>query len=146
MAAGSVKLEGDRKLLRKLNDLKTSVQKKLLRRAVNKGSTPILKTIKKNAPRRTGFMKKAMARKVRTYKSGAVVAVMGPKREAVGTYNDRKYVPANVAHLVEGGHGGKRPAPPHPFVKPSFESTKEESINIVSSDLAAGIEQEARKP
>ena len=39
---------------------------------------------------------------------------------------------ARQAHLVEAGHGGPKPARPHPFMLPAFEAT-------TSAQLTAGI-------
>lgn len=38
-------------------------------------------------------------------------------------------------HLVEHGHGGTHPAPPHPFVRPAWDETKDQ----VERDIAAGL-------
>ena len=39
------------------------------------------------------------------------------------------------AHLVEFGHGGPHPAPPHPFIRPAWD----ELSGTVKSNLAAGL-------
>lgn len=43
---------------------------------------------------------------------------------------DRKKAPH--AHLVEFGHGGPHPAPPHPYLRPAMESTKGQVLQIIS--------------
>jgi len=35
----------------------------------------------------------------------------------------KRHVPGNVAHLVEGGHGGPQPAPAHPWMEPAFKAS-----------------------
>ena len=35
------------------------------------------------------------------------------------------HVPALIAHLVEFGHGGPKPAPAHPFIRPAWEDSLE---------------------
>lgn len=46
---------------------------------------------------------------------------IGTKEEAVGGY-------APHAHLVEYGHGGPAPAPPHPFVRSSYDRKEGEAF------------------
>lgn len=38
---------------------------------------------------------------------------------------DGEYYPA----FVEYGHGGPRPAPPHPFIRPAWDAKKDEAYN-----------------
>ncbi len=39
------------------------------------------------------------------------------------------------AHLVEFGHGGPKPAPPHPFVRPAWDEMKDQ----VNANIARGL-------
>jgi len=41
------------------------------------------------------------------------------------------------AHLVEFGHGGPHPAPPHPFVRPAWDEMKER----VKQDIKEGLKR-----
>lgn len=47
---------------------------------------------------------------------------IGAKEEAVGGY-------APHAHLVEYGHGGPAPAPPHPFVRLAYDRKGDEAYD-----------------
>lgn len=47
------------------------------------------------------------------------------------------------AHLVEFGHGGPRPAPPHPFVRPAWDEIKDEIKNDIATDMGKAIEGKA---
>jgi HK97 gp10 family phage protein len=44
------------------------------------------------------------------------------------------------AHLVEFGHGGPHPAPPHPFVRPAWDEMKDEVKANIKSGLKKLIE------
>lgn len=44
------------------------------------------------------------------------------------------------AHLVEYGHGGPHPAPPHPFMRPTWDSSKQEILEGIEQDLKQNIE------
>lgn len=41
------------------------------------------------------------------------------------------------AHLVEFGHGGPRPAPPHPFIRPAWDEVQE----TVRENIKTGIKK-----
>ncbi len=43
--------------------------------------------------------------------------------------------PLAYPYPVEYGHGGKHPAPPHPFFRPAFEAARSETRRIVNDGL-----------
>ena len=88
--------------------------------------------IKENAPLGpTGNLKKAAyAVVIPPSLKGAAVAFAGIR--------PRK---APHAHLVEFGHAGPHPAPAHPFVRPAWDSVKEE----VKQNIAAGLKKAVEK-
>lgn len=55
------------------------------------------------------------------------------------------HVPALIAHLVEFGHGGPKPAPAHPFIRPAWEDSREACIAAIRDTLEAGIVTELSK-
>ena len=92
------------------------------------GARKVRKRIKQNAPvGPTGNLKKAVYAKAlpETSKSVAV---------AFAGIRPRK---APHASLVEYGHGGPHPAPPHPFFRPAVDSVKDE----VKKDIADGLKK-----
>ena len=137
-------LDGERELGRLLRELPKAARKGL-RGAMNAAATPISKAAKKNAPRESGLLKRSIGKRVKTYSSGTVAAVIGARREVSGEYKGKKRVPANYAHLVEQGHGGPRPAQAHEFLKPAFDANVEKAIDIASDKLRDVVEREARK-
>lgn len=46
---------------------------------------------------------------------------------------DRKKAPH--AHLVEMGHGGPHPAPPHPFLRPAFDAMRSAAEAVVGREI-----------
>ena len=46
-------------------------------------------------------------------------------------WDDGDYYPA----FVEYGHGGPRPAPPHPYVRPAFDARQDEAFAIIRNGL-----------
>lgn len=72
----------------------------------------------------TGNLKKGIkVGGVRTSKNGRTITVGIHRRDFSGD----DYYPA----YVEYGHGGPRPAPPHPFIRPAFDLKKDEAWNTV---------------
>ena len=47
----------------------------------------------------------------------------------------KRHQNARHAHLVEGGHGGPHPAPPHPFWEPAVQAHGEEAVNSLEDTL-----------
>jgi len=50
---------------------------------------------------------------------------------------DRKKAPH--AHLVEFGHGGKHPAPPHPFLRPAFDAFRKAAVDMAGKEISERI-------
>lgn len=42
---------------------------------------------------------------------------------------------AHHAHLVEGGHGGPHPAPPHPFWEPAVKAHGEDAVDALEVEI-----------
>lgn len=156
--------------------------KPVFRRAVTKATSPLLKAMKTKLigviavvdhegnvlhdtglVGQTGQMLKSLGRKVKSYPSGTVVGMVGPRtgfaipirpRERDSTVKRKDgsvakkgetimHDPAKIGHLVEFGHGGIHPAPPHPFARPAFEESKSEMTLILQAETASGLERVA---
>ena len=111
------------KLIKEVNDEK---QKLLLSQA-----RIVRDKIRARAPRGpTGILKKAV------YATSLPASLRGPAVAFAGI-RPRK---APHAHLVEYGHGGPHPAPPHPFVQPAWDSCKEEVRKNIELGLKKTVE------
>lgn len=89
------------------------------------GAEPIKEEMVRIAPvGATGNLQKGIkVGGVRTSKNGRTVTVGVHRRDFSGD----DYYPA----YVEYGHGGPRPAPPHPFIRPAFDLKKDEAWSTV---------------
>lgn len=99
---------------------------------LNAAAQPVLEAAQRNAPKRTGKLHEAI-------KVGKV------KKRAGGGYTikigSHKGDDAYYASWVEFGHGGPKPAAPHPFMRPAYDTTKDQAYAIIR----ARLEQEITK-
>jgi len=92
--------------------------------ALAEGAEVIAKEMRQLAPVKSGKLKNAIkVGKARNGRNGRQVTVGVHRRDFSGD----EYYPA----YVEYGHGGPRPAPPHPFIRPAFDLKKDEAWNTV---------------
>ena len=146
----TIELKGDKELKRLLKELGEKVAKRANRQGVNAGANPILRAARKSAPVATGLLKKSLIKKVKTYKSGNAVAVIGPSREVSSVIKTpsgktKKHVPANIAHLVHDGHGGPHPAKGNPFLRRAFEATVQKALGIWKQKVWEVLQKEVAK-
>lgn len=96
--------------------------------ALTAGAEAMLPYAKALSPVREGNMKRDL--KVgRKKKSGKRSSV------EVGVF----YPDSPYAHLVEGGHGGPKAAPAHPFLEPAAEMSEAEVIDAIMDVLTNGL-------
>ena len=92
--------------------------------ALAEGAEVIAKEMRQLAPVKSGKLKSAIkVGKARNGRNGRQVTVGVHRRDFSGD----EYYPA----YVEYGHGGPRPAPPHPFIRPAFDLKQDEAWNTV---------------
>ena len=92
--------------------------------ALAEGAEVIAKEMRQLAPVKSGKLKSAIkVGKARNGRNGRQVTVGVHRRDFSGD----DYYPA----YVEYGHGGPRPADPHPFIRPAFDLKKDEAWNTV---------------
>ena len=93
------------------------------------GAEPIKEEMVRIAPKgETGNLQRGIkVGGVRTSKNGRTVTVGVHRRDIDLSDKNGEYYPA----FVEYGHGGPRPAPPHPFIRPAFDLKKDEAWNTV---------------
>ena len=126
-----IKTKGFSDAANDLIKLSERVSNEGMNRALKAGAKIVFKEMRRQAridpKRRTGNLYKSI-------KTGKVLKTVrhtqyatekyikiGTKEEALGGY-------APHAHLVEYGHGGPAPAPPHPFVRPAFDRKEGEAF------------------
>lgn len=99
-------IEGTEELQKKLDKLESKIAKKIIRKAVGKGLTPIRKAARGMVAgrRRTGMLHRSLATRVKVYRSGAVWGGVGTDVQKSAEFpRYGKVVPSNYAHLVELG-------------------------------------------
>jgi HK97 gp10 family phage protein len=102
-------VEGLDVVMRAFHALKTSTQKKHLRKALGEASRLTLWAARAQTPKRSGLLYKSLGRKTKVYKSGVVVAIVGARRgfrKKVGERKDGRPImadPTKYLHLVELG-------------------------------------------
>lgn len=105
-------LSGMRPLLDRLAAFGEKVRKKVTRAMVAAGGRAVAKQAKRRAAKETGLLRRSIGSKVKTYGSGVVVAVVGPRlgfRKQVTRPRNRPHAgaqiadPVKYAHLVELG-------------------------------------------
>ncbi len=92
--------------------------------ALTAGAEIVAEKMRQLAPVKSGKLKNAIkVGKARNGRNGRQVTVGVHRRDFSGD----DYYPA----YVEYGHGGPRPAPPRPFIRPAYDLTKDEAWSIV---------------
>lgn len=118
-----IKVSGFDDLLNDLNRMAEKASGQAADRALKAGAKPIFEDMKRQAsidPKiRTGNLHESIkigSIKKAIRKSG----YKEMKRITIGSHRKEMQRMAPHAHLVEYGHGGPAPAPPHPFVRSAF--------------------------
>lgn len=137
MATQGVILLGDKKLIRKLNRLRTGITA-IVRGASSKALTPVNKAAKRAVPVATGLLKKSIGKRIRTYRrSGAVVGLVGVREGFTQVGDDGvKRNPAKYGIIIEARTG---------FLKQSFISKRQETLSIMKREIGRGVDREAAK-
>jgi HK97 gp10 family phage protein len=95
---------------------------KALKEVLRDAAEPIKQDAIALAPFKTGRLRRAIfASRGDKSKSSAIVGV------------NHKIAPH--AHLVEFGHAGPHPAPPHPFMRPAIEKNRASTRNIIANGV-----------
>ena len=97
---------------------------------LNEAAQPVYEAAQRFAPERSGKLKAALKiGKLQRRKGGGYYIKIGSHKEDDAFY----------ASFVEFGHGGPHPAPPHPFLRPAYDTTKEQAYAIIRERLGQEI-------
>lgn len=154
---------GLRELRRSLKQLGSNkVVVGISRKAVRAACAPFRKAMKAKAPRRDGALKRSIYTKLKTYPSGGVIGITGPRYEWVAGMTSEAVNPGKYAHLVEYGtgphlirraviddtfypvvlHPGARA---QPFMRPAWVGKKDAAFMAAQRKFAAEILKAANK-
>lgn len=119
-----IKTEGFGDLAQQLKEMAEKADGKAADKALKAGAKPIFEEMQKQAStdpkKRTGNLYKSI--KVgRVRQTSRKTDYRNAKRITIGSHKREMGAYAPHAHLVEYGHAGPAPAPPHPFVRPAFD-------------------------
>lgn len=113
---------------------------KVLQRIAKEGAKPIFDELIRTTPKLSGRTLEAEQTTDIKPVRGHGKVFMGPTRKAMGVGSEKNdYYPI----FVEYGHGGPRPAPAHPWMRPAFDAKADEAYNICREEL--GKELDNRK-
>ena len=106
-----------------------------VRSALEEAAQPILDQMRQNASSnpspRSGKLRGAL-NTGNAGKGGSASITIGVHRK---DWSGDEYYPA----YVEFGHGGPRPAPPHPFVRPAIDARADEALNLLCEKVAQAL-------
>jgi len=144
---------GDKKVANTLLALPSTVFVGVMRGAAGKGIQVIKKQAKVNATPgnvlskdASGAMKKAIrSRTTANKKKETVSARAFVSRKNKTMVNGKEHNPGAVAHLVEFGHGGSSPAPPHPFMRTALDSKKTEAFQAMNREAKKRLPEAVEK-
>ena len=118
------------RLIRGLEKLPDKLYDKVVKRAAKLAVKPMMKIAKSLAPVRTGYFKKSIKSKMKTYRrNGTVVVVWGPENKKDPRTGEN---PANIAHLIEGGTIHVKP---RPFMCPAYDLGRVASVERYRTEL-----------
>lgn len=158
-------LQGVDDLLRRLAALPRGLRNRVLRRALRRGSQPVVQAARRLVPADTRELRRSIGTRSRTYRRGGVIVfVIGPRwgarTKAPRGRRARAYNPGRYGHLVELGtgphlipitrgpfagrvarHPGSRP---RPFMRRGFGASRRRAEAIIVADIRLGIDNIAR--
>ena len=121
-----------KKIGTRLERMALRVEKSANSAAISQAATPMLKSARKAAPRKTGRFRKGLVKRMRRV-GGVVIAKIGAKR---GSYSNR------ILHLLEFG---TRKMPAQSFLRLAYYQTREESKRIYKRVIGEQIQKFARR-
>ncbi len=128
LARRAFKIEGVEELQAELSKIVNEVTGKEMKDVYVKAAIVVRDEARRFAPEVTGALRRGIfAARGDENKSSALVGV--------------NYKIAPHAHLVEFGHAGPHPAPPHPYMRPAVENKKEAVKQIMTDGLGAIVKK-----
>lgn len=162
-----VSVSGLRELDRALGMLPKSTARNVLKRTLDKAAQPIVAEAKRQVPVKTGTLRDsitastriknktgsaefASAMKAGLGKAAARSALLAARRanKGQGSFAETYVGPARgkgvirYAHIVEFGSNDTAP---HPYMRPAWDSTKDQALSIIKAELGNEIIKAARR-
>lgn len=128
-------VEGWRNLDNKLQKLSRAAGKRALREALKKAAKPIEDAAQSAVPVKTGKLKGSIITSTKLNKAQKRLQKKQGGKAAVELFVGSS---SPIAHLVEFGTSDTAA---QPFMRPAFNSTKEEVMNILAVEVGASIDK-----
>lgn len=138
-----------------LAQVKEHLRNRVMRRAISKCLTPLVRLTKQNLTprRRTGLLKKSIIKKVKTYPSGVTIGMVGAATDVLEVIGGKRVRPMKYSHLVEYGtqphmqpRRGKKGGVKHPGSKaypalnPAWAAIKDQAVDVIANAIRASLE------
>lgn len=127
-------VQGAKEIERKLKSLEPKLARKIVRQSLRKAAKPILKKAKENCPVATGELKKNLKVRALKKRKHSYAVQAGTSK---GWYKGDQF----YAGFIEFGTVNMEPKP---FMRPAFDSEKENSQKILISELLSGIKEASK--
>lgn len=123
-----IEVRGFAELADDLGNMAEKASGSAINKSLEAGAEPVLRKAMGNISgmRKTGELEGSLT-------IGPVKANKGRKRITIGTHAGT--AAAKYAMALEYGHGGPHPAPPHPFMMPAYDATKEDAYAAIRDTL-----------
>lgn len=131
-----------RKVHKSLDDTVREIQRHGMKNALNKAAQIGLKEARNRVRVESTALKKSLVKRAKTYSEGVAYVIVGPNRKYQINYKGKRRRPVKYAHLVEFGHKG---APPRPFLRPAFETTKEKMKRKYAQEIGSSLKRVANR-
>lgn len=105
-------------------------------RALEAGAAPIEQKMLSNASTDPAIITGDLHDSIHT---GRVRGGKRGKRITIGVHHSERG--AYYANAVEYGHGGPAPAPPHPFIRPAYDTTVDEAYDLIRESLRETLDR-----
>lgn len=159
----NITITGIKPLVKTLQQLPEKSRKKVIKSAVSRGSTPVVKAAKKLVPLGSGLkpdgtprdhLRKTITKTAaKVYPNGSVVVTIGPRFRAAPHSHlvDRGTKPHAITMTKAWGHVAAGTTLQHPgskaahFMDNAIATVGNKSQHIIETAIAKGIEKEAAK-
>lgn len=142
MAKGSVRIDGLKELDEALAQLPRATSKNVLRRIGIRSLAPVISAAKANVPVYRGDLKESLkvTTKLSKRQQRENAKAVADGKASVQLYAGAAALPH--AHLVEFGTATM---PPQPFMRPAWDSNKDEVLAIIKNELGDEITKAAAR-
>lgn len=165
-------ITGGKQVVQAINQFEKRVRKRVMRKAVNAGANPLVKTSRQMAPVGNGTLKRSLTKVIRSYKSGAtIMAIIGQDKRVQaksikhkgGISGSGKVVPLHLVenstnpHMIKGPVAIRTPGGrvvvvqniKHPgttgqhFVAKAARASEQAAVGKFTAKLTAEVNREA---